>query len=169
MNASEQPKRIEVMGMRRVKGLKRSPIKSSGKPMRRNTPKRAKADRAARKPRQTFLEGWNVCWFCEAAPAECVHEMAAGSARKAAYQHRFAWAVACSDCNCHRLTDNGPRGEWPHARQLAVKWIWDRENFNRVEFNRLMRPKAAETFITMAEIIPHVCRLLDGRDCRGRF
>lgn len=153
------------MGMRRVKGLKRTPMKRSSKPMKRNTPKRAKADRRVAKPRAAFRDEFPWCWYCEDAPATDVHEMASGVGnRSKAVQERFTWGSSCNDCNCNRLTD---KREWPLERQLAVKWINDREFFERVAFNRLRG--RADNAITMAEIIPWICRRLDGKAERGRF
>lgn len=145
------------MGMRRVKGLKRTPMKRATKPMKRNTPKRAKADRAARKPRQAFQDEFPWCWFCENARATGVHEIASGIGNRGpAVQQRFTWAAACWDCNSRRLTD---KSEWPVVRQLAFKFVNDREFFNLVEFN-VLRGHAPGA-ITMADVIPHICRLID--------
>ena len=143
------------MGSRRIigqeKGLRR---------MRRNTPKRASKDRKAKPGRQAFLAEFPWCWYCENAPSECVHEMASGTGnRPAAFGLRFTWGAACGDCNCHRLTDNGESGEWPHARQLAVKRINDKTHYDRVGFNRLRG--RADNAISEAEVIVWVCRMLD--------
>lgn len=161
------------MGTRRVKGLKRTelkrtPMKRTGKRMKRNTSKRAKADRSAKKLRTEFAEEFPWCWFCEDAASSGVHEIASGNGNRGqAVQERFTWAAACWDCNSNRLTDKGPNGEWPVVRQLAVKWINDRENVDLVAFNRLRGHD--DNAITMADVIPHICRILDGKESRGRF
>jgi hypothetical protein len=155
-------------GLSRKKPMKRTQIKRSGKRMRRNTKKRAKADRRASKPRKAFQNEFPWCWFCENAPSAGVHEIASGTGNRGpAVQQRFTWAAACWNCNSKRLTDKGPKGEWPIRRQLAVKWINDRDHLDLVAFNRLRGED--DNSITMAEIIPHICRLLDGKENRGRF
>lgn len=129
--------------------------------MRRNTPRRARRDRQVARPRREF---WQVlfpwCWFCERQRSECTHEMASGSGnRHAAVADRIAWASACWNCNCDRLTDNGGAGQWPLAKQLAVKWIYDRAYYDRVAFNRLRG--RADDAISQAEVVLWVCRILD--------
>lgn len=138
--------------------------------MRYKSKKRQKSDRMVAYERVLFLAEFPWCWFCENARSEAVHEIAAGTGnRPKAFLVRFAWAAACHNCNCNELTQNGPKGKWTYARQYAVKWINDRPHFNRVELNRILRPKSPEKFITMAEVAIHVCRLLDGKESRGRF
>jgi hypothetical protein len=124
--------------------------------MRFETKERAKERRRVRQERIDFLAEFTWCWFCENAPAECVHEMACGSHRAQAVLVRFTWGAACVDCNEHQLTDYSV---WPLAAQLASKWINDRVHYDRVAFNRLRG--RADNAISQAEVIVEVCRILD--------
>lgn len=63
--------------------------------------------------------------------------------------NRFAWFVACNDCNQGCLNDYSI---WPLERQLAAKKIHDPENFDLVAFNTL-RGRAPDA-ITEADIRP---------------
>lgn len=105
-------------------------------------------------------EFWQVlfpwCWYCESDRSECTHEMACGTHRKEALWHRFAWGSSCSGCNIYKLTDYRV---WPLAKQLAAKWINDREHYDRVAFNRLRC--RADNAISQAEVVIEVCRILD--------
>ena len=153
------------MGVRGVYTERAFDNQNGLKRMRYKTKKRQKADRMVAYERVLFLAEFPWCWFCENARSECVHEMACGSGNRViAVQVRLAWASSCCDCNQFKVTDYAI---WPLVRQLAAKWINDRKSFDRVAFNRLRG--RADNAITMAEIIPHICRLLDGKESRGRF
>lgn len=143
-----------MMGARRVARVAYEPTEEALQPKWR-------IDRDRREFYRTLFP-W--CWCCENARSECVHEMARGIHRDKAFKERFAWWSTCSACNCELLTDYAI---WPLARQLAGKWINDREYFNLLAFNRLRG--LADGAITMTEVILHICRLLDGKDNRGRF
>ena len=105
--------------------------------------------------RQAFLVLYPACWFC-GGPSQCVHEMACGSHRELALSEPCTWAAACVDCNEFHLTDYS---EWPLARQMAVKWIEDRKNFDRVRFNAI-RGRSPDA-ISWTEVVLWICRELN--------
>lgn len=128
--------------------------------MRHTSKKRAKLNRAVKDLRAAFVAEYGFCWLCGWNYDLAVHEIAKGSHREAALSERIAWMVACGGCNCGPLNDYK---EWPLVRQLAVKWVYDQENFDLVGFNRLRG--RADNAIVLLEVIPHICRELD--QCHG--
>lgn len=108
-----------------------------------------------RAERQDYLREHFQCVVCWER-SECVHEMACGSNRWLAFTKPSTWLPSCGRCNCHQLTDYS---KWPLERQLALKWCYDRERFDLLEFN-IVRGRGALA-ITMADVIPWICRELD--------
>lgn len=102
--------------------------------MRHTSRKRAKLQRVWGPIRAAFVMETNFCWVCGRTWNLCVHELARGAFRAAAFVERKTWVVACGECNCGPLNDHA---EWPLARQLALKYIYDREHFDLAGFNRL--------------------------------
>lgn len=107
--------------------------------------------------RRAFVEAAVLCMCCAQEFATCCHEIARGSHRDAALQERLTWLATCWLCNTGPLTD---ATLWPLQKQLALKWIYDRAHFDLVGFN-VLRGRAPGA-IVMSEIIPEICRLLDG-------
>ena len=105
--------------------------------------------------RQAFLFEQGSCWICGQRATDC-HEMARGIHRRQAFMERICWFSSCNRCNVLSLDS---AGDFPLARQLAYKWIHDREYFDLLEFNAL-RGRAPEA-ITFTEVIPWICRELD--------
>lgn len=106
--------------------------------------------------RKAFVNAAPGCMCCHFAPATDCHEIARGAHRSKAYEDRITWLAVCRVCNCVALDGYA---EWPLTRQLALKWIYDREHFDLEGFNRL-RGRAPGA-ITMAEVVPWICRELD--------
>jgi hypothetical protein len=110
------------------------------------------ADRAA------FAVEHPHCWCCGGSWQVWVHEMVRGGSREAALPVRAAWFAACWHCNSGPLND---RNVWPLARQLAMKWVYDRRHFDLPLVCQLRRE--APSAVTMTDVIPHICRALDER------
>jgi hypothetical protein len=120
--------------------------------------KRQKARRIAAVERVKFRGEFKACWFCGSTWELCVDEIVAGmSDRSKGELQRECWTMACARCNTGKLATSS---EPILILKLAMKWIYDRPYFDRVLCNTLRgrRPDA----ITMAQIIPTICRLLDG-------
>jgi hypothetical protein len=111
------------------------------------TKERRAFDDLHRDLRRSFLIEHPVCWFCPM-PSQCVHEIGTQGNRKPATADPCCWAASCSHCNEHRLTDYSV---WPIIRQLAKKYIYDRDRYDRVGFNRL-RGRAPDA-ITEGEVL----------------
>jgi hypothetical protein len=126
--------------------------------MRYQSKKRAALMRSCKDERQGFVEAGGYCWVCGVTRQLCCHEMTSGTHRDASLDKRFTWLCVCSECNCGCLTD---KSEWPLVKQLAVKWIYDREHFD-VEAICLLMGRSPDA-IYFSEVSPHICRLLDGR------
>lgn len=121
--------------------------------------KRQKARRIAAIERVKFAGQFPDCWFCGSSWDLCVDEIVAGmSDRCKGEKFRECWTRACARCNCGKLASSSDE---VLILKLAMKWIYDRPWFDRVLCNTL-RGRAPEA-ITMAQIIPTICRLLDGR------
>lgn len=125
--------------------------------MRNNTPDRARLNRQVKAGRRSFLEKFTSCWHCGRGPTVCDEMVSGMSDRKKGIQHRECWTALCSDCNEHVLNGSAP---WVLITKLALKWIYDRPFFDRVLVNTL-RGREPDA-ITMAEIVPTICRRLDG-------
>lgn len=126
--------------------------------MRRLSKKRARLDRQLRQQRSDFVAEYPQCMCGCGERATACHEMACGwSNRPQAIQHRFCWLSLSDYCNQYEFTNYA---KWPLERQLALKWIHDREHLDLVAFNRLRG--RADSAITMADVIPWICRELDG-------
>lgn len=110
-----------------------------------------------REPREEFRLEYQFCWFCGWGCVPDCHEIAKGTHRSAALSERYAWGAACSRCNQGPLNDYRI---WPISRQLAYKFLFDREHFDLEAFNKLRG--RGDRAITMAQIIPHICRYFDG-------
>ncbi len=119
--------------------------------MRRNTPKRAAADRRAAPVRRAYLEEFPVCQRpgCHYKATE-VHEIARGPARAKAYQYRECWLALCRECH----EEMGGYGVWPLERQLAVKMLVDYDYFNLLLFNWL-RSRGPEA-VTVPDVLPYL-------------
>lgn len=71
------------------------------------------------------------------------------------------WGAACNQCNCDELTN---KRKWPLARQLAIKWLRDREHFDLgsdlATYNAIRRGlKIVKRF----EVVIWICREVDQR------
>lgn len=120
--------------------------------------KRQKARRIAAVERVKFRGEFKACWFCGSTWELCVDEIVAGmSDRVKGEQHRETWTMACWKCNSGKLASTA---EPILILKLAFKWVYDRPFFDRQLCNTL-RGRAPDA-ITMAQIIPTICRLLDG-------
>lgn len=108
--------------------------------------------------RNQFLVDAGSCWICGRSNSLTCHEMCRGSHREASLSKRITWLSACARCNCDELTD---AAKWPLERQLAVKWIYDVDYFD-IKGVCLIRGRQADA-IVMAEVVPHICKLLDVR------
>lgn len=124
--------------------------------MRRVSKKRARLMREVAAKRRAFREEFPECVVC-GSPTTEVHEMACGSHREKALAERCTWLPTCTYCNQHKL--DGYQ-EFPIVRQLALKWVLDRESFDLLLFNEIRG--RAPTAITMADVIPWICREIDG-------
>lgn len=130
---------------------------SNGVSVKHQSAKRRQKMDEVRGPREEFRLEYQFCWFCGIGCVPDCHEMAKGNShRDAALSERCTWAGACPVCNCGCLNDYSV---WPVERQLALKWVHDRNYFDLDAFNKLRGrgPRA----ITMAQIIPWICRELD--------
>jgi hypothetical protein len=87
--------------------------------------------------------------------AHDTHEIANGPCRIQAYGERCTWGAACRNCNCLELTN---KKTWPVARQLAVKWLNDREWFDLEKFNAIRRGLPQ---IVWTDVVLLICRELD--------
>ncbi len=85
------------------------------------------------------------------------HEITNGPARQAALEEPATWLRLCNGFinNCHAALHD--KGEWPIARQLALKLTCDPELYDRVEVNRL-RARQPEA-ITEDEVARWVQRI----------
>jgi len=106
--------------------------------------------------RKKFVEEAGTCWVCHHSPATQCHEISRGCYRDESISERCTWLPTCWHCNLYLLTDYSI---YPLERQLAIKWIMDRKCFDLAKFN-IIRGRVP-TAITMAEVIPHICRELD--------
>ena len=112
--------------------------------------------RKVREARAQFVREAGRCWICKIRVALCCHEMSRGCHREPSLSERCTWLPTCNQCNCDSLDDYS---EWPLERQLAIKWVYDRGYFDLLRFNEIRG--RAPTAITMADVIPHICRELD--------
>lgn len=120
--------------------------------MKHTSSKQAKRNRNAKQARADFVAEYGFCWACGSANDLCCHEMAKGwSIRCLAFTRRYCWFVACSDCNVGPLNDYSV---WPLARQLAVKWQFDWQNFWLVAFN-ILRGRGGMA-IEFSEVVPFI-------------
>ena len=87
--------------------------------------KRAKLMREISPEREAFLIEFPRCWRCGSSWEMTVHEILRGTSRGAALPERCCWFAACWNCNGGQLND---LDIWPPARQMALKWIFDRES-----------------------------------------
>lgn len=102
---------------------------------------------------------WHYCWACGSMADPCVDEIVRGAHRELGVQHPQAWFRACWTCNASSGQLNDAT-LWPLERKLALKWINDREQFDLALMNTL-RGRAPGA-ITFSEVIPFICRHLDG-------
>ena len=106
--------------------------------------------------RATWSAERGGCFTCPSAATD-THEIACGPGRAAALKEPAAWLRTCRRCH-ERLHDYG---EWPIARQLALKWVCDRSHYRRTEVN-LLRGRQRDA-ITHAEVmlqVPYVVAIL---------
>lgn len=113
--------------------------------------------------RQAFVKAAVTCMCCIYSPADQCHEMARGIHRDKALEDRRSWLAVCWSCNCFELTD---AKKWSLPKQLALKWIYDREYFDLEGFNVLRGRQPGA--ISMCEVVLHICRLLDGSESNAR-
>lgn len=128
-------------------------LKRSGrlKPKSKSTASRERREDPARR---AFRGEFNLCWFCQINLTTDVHEIANGPARKVARGDRCTWAASCSHCNCHEVTD---KAKWPIARQLAIKFIFDRDWFHLGRFNEIRR---GQRITHWSDVVLWICREL---------
>ena len=102
--------------------------------MKRNTPKRAAANRAAQPMLDEFRETFPMCWICPTTYLIQTHEIVSGANRPWGRSHREALLRACCDCHANILhaqwqtTENMPM-------QYALKLIRDPAFYNRTMLN----------------------------------
>lgn len=133
--------------MKRSPLKRKTPMKRSTKPMRKQSKKRAKLMRTVGPERKAYIAEFGKCMACGSRKRLCVHEMAKGSHREAALSEPCTWLVACWLCNTRYLEDYSI---WPLARQLATKLKYDPDRFDLERFNEI-RGRAA-TAITIEEV-----------------
>ena len=104
--------------------------------LRRNTPKRAKVNRAASKLHAAWLATYKHCWECGSTHGLHVHHISKRS-RGGDWDHPANWYVACPTCNCGPL-DKSDRATM--ARALARKRINDPENFDLDKWREIHGP-----------------------------
>lgn len=96
-------------------------------------------DTETRERRNDFRMEFYSCFICgnrwEKKPIRIldVHEIARGAFRSKAIMLRECWLLLCREC--HDAVDD--YSEWPIAKQLAVKYIRDREYYDRALVNRI--------------------------------
>jgi hypothetical protein len=126
--------------------------------MRWQSAKRAAQARRFGPIRKEFVQTFRFCVCCGHTKDLCCHEIVCGNSfRAAAETERAAWLAVCDDCNKYQLTDYSI---WPIERQLAVKWIFDKQYFDLDKICTLRG--RVPGCIEMWEVIPHICRQLDG-------
>ena len=126
--------------------------------MRWQSAKRAAQARKFGPIRSDFVKSFRFCLCCGATKELCCHEIVCGnSLRAAAEKDRATWLAVCDHCNKYLITDYSV---WPIVRQLALKWIYDHEYFDLDRICELRGRKPG--CIEMYEVIPHICRQLDG-------
>jgi hypothetical protein len=108
--------------------------------------------------RDQWSEEHMVCMVCTAVSLSGenleTHEIASGPARQAALKEPAAWLRLCDGFinGCHAAIHG--KSEWPIARQLALKWCCDPDNYDRVAVN-LLRGRQPEA-ITEAEVDQYI-------------
>lgn len=115
--------------------------------MRRQSPPRAaqaKIDSAARK---AYLEG-RRCVVTGGPPSE-VHEILGGSSRHKTVSDPRFWLPVSREG--HRLVQNAPK-----AMQLALKFVYDHENFDLDAFNEMYRIGGKDWPVTWAQITSYM-------------
>ena len=102
--------------------------------MRRNTKKRAAANRAAQPMLTEFAEEFPMCWICPTTYLVQTHEMVSGANRAWGRSHREALLRACCDCHADIL-----HAQWQTTEmmpmQYALKRIRDPEWYDRPMLN----------------------------------
>lgn len=80
--------------------------------------------------RRTWSRQFQHCWICQR-PAEHVHEIASRAQAPGRWADERNYLRACAVCNLDLL-------EWlPEAAQLAMKLLYDPENYDRLFVNQL--------------------------------
>lgn len=131
--------------------------------MRPRGKKRARRDRQARSARAEFAQEFPYCWNCGSNWELVVDEIVSGmSDRVKGVQERLAWTRLCSPCNTDRL--NGSAANIL-VMKLALKWVYDRPHFDLMRVN-VLRGRAPHA-ILMQDIVPTICRRLDGAPRRA--
>lgn len=117
--------------------------------MRKVSKKRAALMRKVGPWRKALIERVKKCEVCGKKFNLCVHEIANGPNRAKALDKPYAVLVACSDCNCHKLTD---KSVWPEARQLSILFKSRPEDFDLMAYNNLINPNAPDR-ITIGDVV----------------
>lgn len=91
--------------------------KAAPKRMKRNTAKRAKADRAKQPARRAFVTEAEVCMVCRQRPGQDAHEIASGNARERCLDQFDLIIVCCRECH-DRIQGIKP------AIQIAIRAAW---------------------------------------------
>lgn len=79
----------------------------------------------------------NLCMHCGAMPSWlplAIHEIERRSHAVKRWGHRCNYLLVCTPCH------EGPFATMPHARQLAVKFLVDREHYDLEEWLKLRDP-----------------------------
>ena len=105
--------------------------------MRRNTPKRAKADRAAYTARRAYAELHPCCGICGELYFVQTHEITSGPGRAWGFSHREAWLRLCGAPanDCHGMVQSEWSSQAMMARQYALKYIRDVKFYDRHALN----------------------------------
>jgi len=103
--------------------------------MRFRSKKRVVYDKSIEPMLEQFRNDHPYCNVCGRVSALAIHEIARGAARKEARGRREALLRLCFEC--HEAM--GDYGQWPIARQIAVKWLadWEWLYGNGVELHQL--------------------------------
>ncbi len=85
--------------------------------------------------RRQWSKQHDTCMVCGAWRNLHTHEIPRGPAKAAAMDEPAAWLRVCGVCH----DALGDYGQWPPARQIALKKMRDNEHYDRVKVNVLRR------------------------------
>ena len=120
--------------------------------MKKISQKKRQQIERAKQARTDFQYDYPACMMCGKQSTD-THEIARGAYRNQAYGSRCAWLRLCR--NCHSLV--GDAGQWPIARQLALKKVCDPGSYDAQTVNQL---RGRHMFaITEAEVDAYIDNL----------